>query len=94
MNNETDYLLLFKRPISESILEYATDNYTKNFAKQLVELDINKNRSELLYIIEELKKWYGSNLETILKDRFVSNSNDHKLSSQLLELVYDQLIKI
>lgn len=28
-----DYFLLYKRPISESVLEYATDNFTKNNAK-------------------------------------------------------------
>ena len=54
----TDFLLLYKTPISQSVLEYATDNFTKNNAKKLVELNENKNKNELIIVIKELIDWY------------------------------------
>ena len=84
-------LLLYKKPISESILEYATDNFTKNNAIKLIELNEDKNKSELIIVIKELIEWYESNLDAIKKDRFISSKEDHLRSFGLLKSIEMQL---
>ncbi len=87
-----NYLLLYKKPISESILEYATDNFTKNNAKHLVNLNENENKNELLKVINDLIKWYKANLDMIKKDRFVLKKSDHVRSYDLLVNIEKQLL--
>lgn len=87
-----NYLLLYKKPISESILEYATDNFTKNNAHKLLELSEDKNRNELLTVIKELIEWYKSNIDVIKKDRFVFRKEDHMRSYDMLQCIKTQLI--
>ncbi len=86
-----NYLLLYKEPISESILEYATDNFTKNNAHKLLELSEDKNRNELLTVIKELIEWYKSNIDVIKKDRFVFKKEDHMRSYDMLQCIKTQL---
>jgi hypothetical protein len=86
-----DYFLLYKRPISESVLEYATDNFTKNNAKKLIELNEDKNKNELLIVIKELIGWYEDNLEAIKQDRFVVQKEDHIRSYNLLQVIEKQM---
>lgn len=86
-----NYLLLYKKPISESILEYATDNFTKNNAHKLLELSEDNNRNELLTVIKELIEWYKSNIEIIRNDRFVSKKEDHMRSYEMLQCIKTQL---
>lgn len=86
-----NYLLLYKKPISESILEYATDNFTKNNAHKLLELSEDNNRNELLTVIKELIEWYKSNIEIIRNDRFVSKKEDHIRSYDMLQCIKTQL---
>lgn len=86
-----NYLLLYKKPISESILEYATDNFTKNNAHKLLELNEDNNRNELLTVIKELIEWYKSNIEIIRHDRFVSKKEDHMRSYEMLQCIKTQL---
>lgn len=86
-----NYLLLYKKPISESILEYATDNFTKNNAHKLLELSEDNNRNELLTVIKELIEWYKSNIEIIRHDRFVSKKEDHMRSYEMLQCIKTQL---
>jgi hypothetical protein len=89
--DEINYLLLYKKPISESILEYATDNFTKNNAHKLLELSEDKNRNELLTVIIELIDWYKSNIDVIKKDRFVFKKEDHMRSYDMLQCIKTQL---
>ncbi|GEM_PF-2519973 len=89
--DEINYLLLYKKPISESILEYATDNFTKNNAHKLLELSEDKNRNELLTVIKELIEWYKSNIDVIKKDRFVFKKEDHMRSYDMLQCIKTQL---
>ena len=89
--DEINYLLLYKKPISESILEYATDNFTKNNAHKLLELSEDKNRNELLTVIKELIDWYKSNIDIIKKDRFVFKKEDHMRSYDMLQCIKTQL---
>lgn len=84
-------MLLYKKPISESILEYATDNFTKNNAHKLLELSEDKNRNELLTVIKELIEWYKSNIDVIKKDRFVFKKEDHMRSYDMLQCIKTQL---
>lgn len=86
-----NFLLLYKKPISESILEYATDNFTKNNAIKLIELNEDKNKNELIVVIKELIEWYESNLDAIKKDRFTSSKEDHLRSFSLLKSIEMQL---
>lgn len=88
----TDFLLLYKTPISQSVLEYATDNFTKNNAKKLVELNENKNKNELIIVIKELIDWYEKKLDTIKQDRFVVQKEDHIRSYNLLQVIETQLV--
>lgn len=88
----TDFLLLYKTPISQSVLEYATDNFTKNNAKKLVELNENKNKNELIIVIKELIDWYEKNLDTIKQDRFVVQKEDHIRGYNLLQVIETQLV--
>lgn len=87
-----NYLLLYKKPISESILEYATDNFTKSNARHLVDLDENENKNELLIVIKDLIEWYKTNLDMIKKDRFVFKKSDHVISYNLLVNIEKQLL--
>jgi hypothetical protein len=89
--DEINYLLLYKKPISESILEYATDNFTKNNAHKLLELSEDKNRNELLTVIKELIEWYRSNIDVIKRDRFVFKKEDHMRSYDMLQCIKTQL---
>lgn len=88
---EINYLLLYKKPISESILEYATDNFTKNNAHKLIELNENNNKNELLTVIKELIEWYKNNIDVIKNDRFVSKKEDHMRSYDMLQCIKTQL---
>lgn len=87
-----NYLMLYKKPISESILEYATDNFTKSNARHLVDLDENENKNELLIVIKDLIEWYKTNLDMIKKDRFVFKKSDHVISYNLLVNIEKQLL--
>ncbi len=87
-----NYLLLYKTPISESVLEYATDNFTKNNAVKLIELNEDSNKNELLLVIKDLIKWYEKNIEAIKKDRFVLQKEDHIRSYNLLQIIENQLL--
>lgn len=89
--DEINYLLLYKKPISESILEYATDNFTKNNAHKLIELNEDNHKGELLLVINELIEWYQTNIESIKKDRFILKKEDHLRSYSLLKLIKNQL---
>jgi len=91
VNKQMDYLLLFKKPISDSVLEYATDNFTKSNAVKLVELSEERHKSELIYVVKELIKWYKSNIEAIKQDRFIFRKEDHYKSYDMLQLIENQL---
>jgi hypothetical protein len=86
-----NYLLLYKEPISECILEYATDNFTKNNAHKLIELNEDKHKIELLTVIKELIEWYKNNIDVIKNDRFVSKKEDHIRSYDMLQCIKTQL---
>lgn len=86
-----NYLLLYREPISECILEYATDNFTKNNAHKLIELNEDKHKIELLTVIKELIEWYKNNIDVIKKDRFVSKKEDHIRSYDMLQCIKTQL---
>lgn len=91
--NTVDYLVLYKRAISESVLDYATDIYTKNYAKHLVELNGIKYRNELLTVVKFLIEWYESNMNAIKHDKFIPNKIDHELSYKYLLLISEQIAK-
>ena len=91
IKEQTNYLLLYKKPISDSVLEYATDNFTKNNAVKLIELSENQNKNELLIVIKELIEWYKVNLDAIKKDRFITKKEDHIRSFNLLKTIEVQL---
>ena len=91
IKEQTNYLLLYKKPISDSVLEYATDNFTKNNAVKLIELSENQNKNELLIVIKELIEWYEVNLDAIKKDRFIAKKADHIRSFNLLKTIKMQL---
>ena len=89
--DEINYLLLYKKPISECILEYATDNFTKNNAHKLIELNEDNHKGELLLVINELIEWYQTSIESIKKDRFILNKEDHMRSYDMLQCIKTQL---
>lgn len=77
--------------ISETIRSYTVENYIKSYSKQLLNLNIIKDRERIEVIVTRLIKWYEENMDVINKSKFVLNKKEHQKSYRLLVELKEKL---
>ena len=79
--------------ISNTIAEYAVDNFISGYSKLMPKLEYPKDIDLIREIVKKLSIWYQDNITDIRKSKFIINKEEHEKAYKLILEFRDQLNK-